>query len=355
MGGDRHFLPARLRPDGERERQHRHARRRASERAVRDCLRHHLAHAFLSVRDHRVRRQRDRSRRHERLRPDRPRDLRLRQGYRARPLRRRAGRCLAGLSCGSARHVRRLDHALGRQGNDRPSDSRLLPVAVSAVRDSEHPHDERAAVRARDDAAIDDGVLHRCGRTGVRLSHHHQHPRAEGRVPPHFRAVRAAWRRRFAGHDALLDPVRDEQQAGRSGRYGAVQPRPGDCAGLAVPRLHPVALLHDRAGPVEAQASQARETRSARGEGRRRRAAPRWRQRHCSGSPAVALDAIHDSAAGRGAAGADQPRPDRPFAVRDRQHGGVPVARPVDSTGRRSIRHCRRRSPASWSAFRRSC
>ena len=192
----------------------------------RDRFRHRHAHAFLSVRDHRVRRQRHRSRRHERLRADRPRDLRLRQAI----------SCSAASSAGWSLPgwaILRFRSACSSARSCRGSTRKRSALRFSAyylwpflrVRDPEHPHDERAAVRARDDAAIDDGVLHRCGRTGVGLSHHHQHPRAEGRIPRHIRAVRAARRRRFAGRDALLDPVRDEQRAGRSGRYGAVQPR----------------------------------------------------------------------------------------------------------------------------------
>ena len=72
---DRHLPAARLRPDRERERQHRHARRGSRERALRDRDRDRGLHHLLSVRGHRLRRQRDRARRQQRLRADRPRDL----------------------------------------------------------------------------------------------------------------------------------------------------------------------------------------------------------------------------------------------------------------------------------------
>ena len=219
---------------------------------------------------------------------------------------------------------------MGRSRNRRAPEPVLLCVEFRAVRDAQHPPHQRAAVRARDGDAVDDGIVHRGGLAGDGLSHHDQHRRAEHRISRDVRALRTARQWRAARSDPLLDPDRDEQPAGRSHWVDAVQPPVRDRAWPRLPRLYRVALLDDRTRSVEAPVAQTRQARSPRcprcrdcsGDGRRRCGRPR--------RASVSLGPIPRPAAGRGAPGADQPRLDRARPVRGRQLRRRAVARAID-------------------------
>ena len=133
------------------------------------------------------------------------------------------------------------------------------------VRDPQHLPDERGPVRARDHAALDDGRLHRRGRAGHGLSHHQQRASARrSNIATTFARFEPLGTGALARSDALLDPERDEQPAGRPERRAAVQPHLRDrrSASLFL-GVHSVALLDDRAGAVEAAPAQACAKREA--------------------------------------------------------------------------------------------
>ena len=86
---------------------------------------------------------------------------------------------------------------------------------IAVFAHAQHLADQRDLVRAGDHPALDDGVLHRRGRAGDGLSRDDLDRRPEDRISRDVRAIRAARQRRAARGDALLDPGRHEQPAGR--------------------------------------------------------------------------------------------------------------------------------------------
>ena len=89
----------------------------------------------------------------------------------------------------------------------------LLCMAVRDLRGAQYLPDLRAAVRARDHVALDDGRLCRRDRAGHGLSRRHRRAWPEDRISRHAGAVGAVRQLRLAGSDPLLDPERDEQPA----------------------------------------------------------------------------------------------------------------------------------------------
>ena len=302
----------------------------------RDRFRDHVAHAFLSVRDHRVRRQRDRSRRHERLRADRPRDLGHRTatscsaafvgglivawlGYLAIPLGMFAGSIMPWVD----------PETIGPQ----ILAYYLWPFLLFAIPNiflmSALLFALATTLRSMMASYIGAVVLV----IGYLITTSILGPKIEYRDD--LRAVRAAWHRRACG------------TATRYWTQSEMNSRLVDLAGtLLFNRVFAIVLgllflgfTLWRFSMTERAPSKRRLRKLAKREARAAKIAAvapvaRWRQRRCSRRPAVALDAIHDSAAGRGSPGADQPRPDRPDAVRDRQHRRCSCGSASRSTGR---------------------
>ena len=133
-----------------------------------------------------------------------------------------------------------------------PQNISLLRLEFRAVRGSQHLPDERGPVRAGDHASVDDGRLHRRHRDRHGLPRRQQ--RASARRSNVATTV-ARWEP--LGTGALGEATRYWTQSDMNTRLVALS---GDMlfnrilggrARLAVPRLHPVALLDDRAGAVE--------------------------------------------------------------------------------------------------------
>ena len=137
------------------------------------------------------------------------------------------------------------------------------------------------------------------------------------------RAVGAARQRRARRGDPLLDAERDEQPPDRSRAVPCCSTASVAIGlGVAVPRLHLLALHADRAGAVEAQAPQARQAAGARERSSRPVAADarrRARSSRATSRPSRWAQFITPPAR-RGQAGADQPGLIVLCPARDRLH-----------------------------------